>query len=329
VLGAAVKLDMDGAPIRVDALATRSGEYWLQRRTPEELYLSRPIIATEYRITAEHPRYGRRVVFVPTTQSDVEVSFSDVVTLTVKLENLPAERRDFRLVAYPSGTDGRRELEATPPERQGPPVAERSEFRVQPGRIVVALLMRWGGTNNWPITQAEVDVTGDQEFALVVPALNTLKVHVPGATSSLSVSIRGEQGQSRSRSTVDERVEFVNLVAGTYTLGTEVGAMTVRVPYSGEVRFEPRPYNRLVLWQFDSGGVLAGAGLRLGDRIRAINGRPLEGTAAEMRAVFTGAGAQGDVTLTIERTGQTLTLNVASAPWRGMQNAGTTAAREE
>lgn len=323
----ATTLDMDGASYPVKGVRRAPGEYWLRRAEPACLFPPGRIgTATEYRIRADHPKYGKRVATCPVGDSRVvEIRFGEAALLVVLLDNLPEDRGSLALGAFAAGDSEYLAFTTTPG-----PLAQRTEFRLASGLATVLLIVRRpsGQKGWWELARTNVELApGTQEIHVAVPTLSTLRVFMPGEKGNSYAGISGEYGPGEARPVKDERVEFPQLPAGEYQLTGEAGVATVRVPYAGEFRFEAQPYNALLLPDLDNGGVMAQFGLKAGDVIRAINSTPLSGTRAELRAAFLTAASQGDVTLRIIRGGSTLVISATAGQWRSLAGYSPTATR--
>ncbi len=74
----------------------------------------------------------------------------------------------------------------------------------------------------------------------------------------------------------------------------------------------------LVVSRVEAGGPAAKAGVKLGDRIRKVNGQPVDSVDDAQRSIY-GSGVGDRLTLGIERAGRTLdvVVTLAEAPRSG------------
>jgi hypothetical protein len=151
---------------------------------------------------------------------------------------------------------------------------------------------------------------GMNVLSAAVPPFNSVTIFVPEHVQAhnLSIwpegqrSIAGRRSDNIHLNLRDRRATITHLAPGMYRLQSPEGEMEFRVPAGGEVVFEPRQYNAMLLNNIQPGGRLEALGLRDGDLLIAIDGQEITGGAAGM-TLFNGALIKSQTTWTLIRNG--------------------------
>lgn len=293
-------------------IAKGNGEYWLKLVPPENYFSGERRPTGERLIDVRHDLHGRRILRVPVDVSgDLELRFKAKVKLVVHLDNLPDERGDFVMAAFPSGASEHNELNPRGPgQRRAPPIVQpRTEYELSPGPVTFVLRLR---SNNALIEQRELEL-GEEgaDIRISIPDFHSLRVIVPPDFGTGVLVLDGISGRQTARPG-DGRAEFSDIMAGDYTLRSGTGVMKIRVPHEGELHFQPQPFNALRVGGTGINDALSQAGLQRQDIIREINGLALSGTYTEMLGIFRASTNEGDASLRIQRNGQWHTLTMTA-----------------
>lgn len=300
-------------------VARGNGEYWVCRVDPSAFYYD-GVHGTEFRIQATHPAFGSRVLAFPFDQRDeLVLRFGLQSKLTVHLENLPQDSGRLELTAVPTGTD---ESAAFEPMAGWPTLAnaarERAEFDLASGPVTVLLRVkpdRSSGTVHM-LERRRIELQpGENELRIRVPDFCALNVTAPAELNLTYMTLRARGMTWSASPDAEGRFKFTEIPEGEYELVAIPGAMTVRLPAMTDVVFLPQPYNALRIRWLDSAGILAAAGLEVGDIVRSVNGETLYGDSAALREKFLKAGETGRISLSVQRDGRQFTVNGDPARW--------------
>lgn len=189
----------------------------------------------------------------------------------------------------------------------------------QPGIVEVKLVKRVAGRSGWraaarlPLaTQTvELDSTG-AEITLVPVPVHELRVSCPTVKNARRLQLTPVDAEQGIHAELDEekRAVFHDVPAGTDRLSEGFGrrpGMTVQVP-CGEVVYEPPVIDSLRVRAVTEGGLAERAGLRDGDLIVAVDGKPFRGEAA-LGMAFMGMATRA-AALTVKRGNRTLEVEL-------------------
>ena len=318
----------------------------VQQRDPDGrfLVLRRPGVessaATTWWLKAISPRYGEVLhPLPPPEQSELTLNIAESGSLNVQLTGTKVleNYRHFRVEAEEVPPPGSGPAAARLPGDPGRSFDERGSTAIpalQPGDYAVRVYWQSKVWNRGLLVERRVTITpGKNELAIPIPELYELVVDfesasVAGLCELIFLSPGGE-GREFIQSQPwkgKESVRFEGLAAGNYAVridtGTQASVMCVEVPTKGPVAFRPIRPTRLRVVESRRSEVLEKLGIRPGDSIVALAGRPISEIAAPDRAVSTLASAESNFVITPERGARRFDLSVDSVQFRSATENG-------
>lgn len=328
--GATVEIWVDPEMTARAAIERGNGEYWVKRIPPGNLTWGGKSSKTEYGITVTHPMYGTRVITCPVdTRQEQTVKFTGKCSLTVILDNLPAEHGTFELAAIVKGESESRAFDSY----RGPRLAKASnDFELAAGPVVVVLRINPGPSQGYGqsviLWREELELApGKRVLRINVPQLGDLRLRVPEGVEAPWVTVKKDAMQRSVQPDAAGIVEFKQLPPGSYLVSCDAGSMTLELPVYSEVVLKLQPYNALRVSNAPAGSAMQQAGLQTGDVIRQINGASLSGSSTALREVLQHATDNGDATLLVQRGQQTITVTATAAQWKALSPSQVTGVR--
>ncbi len=297
------------------------GSTWVLREPAADDLTIDEIERAELRI--QSPKYGSKTAAFDYQSADtIEVQFVDPAFLDVTVRGLAGSDLEGRLegvLALTEENNGARHTRyVTQQSGQGFDGDGRKRFGpVEPGEYMLHLQVRHKRHQHRVIHEERVQVgTGENAVTVPLPAVYTLTVRMPEGREKMRIQIQKSGGGMYDNGTPDESgtLVFETLGAGEYKLtswgGPNGGQMTVRVPETLEVTFEPEEINALEVKITSAEGKLAQAGLEDGDLVVGIDGTEFE-SMLQMQTLFVTAMSKGsESTLMVDRGGRRLEVKL-------------------
>lgn len=274
----------------------------------------------ELRLQSE--RYGTEIIEVdPDAGREITVRFHEPATLAVTLTgyigsglegNLTASLESSRQdsMRHYFGPNGQPTFDMHGKMQLGP---------VQPGQYRVEVKQLGGGQygrQRGVISRDVTLVSGKNELSIDVPPLHTIVIRVPGESEATTLHMQstvGNQYGGRSAEVdASGAAVFDHVPEGIYNVSDSRGLgdqMIVHVPRDRDVEFAPLPPNCMRVYVHSEDGALAKAGFESNDVMVAIEGQTFD-NAMQMQAHFMAAAAKKEITVTVDRGGQMLELNL-------------------
>ena len=278
---------------------------------------------TSYTLTLEHSAYGTVSVEVEEGTRELTHQFQLPATLIAEVAGYTTSEMRGRLIVsavmksedvwrghgrneHPVGADGRAEI-----------------VGLVPGEYTVALGVK---TDEWRSTtvssQTVVLAVGETVVRFPIPVLHKVRVLAgdlePGTNIWMSLKSNESDfqfgGNYQNVIVDDDGVAlFENLSAGTYELGANasMGRMTIDVP-CGDVVFEVREPDCLIVQVNDTEGTLALSGFQTGDKVIGIDGQEFDSMGALTGAFYGGGNKEIKAMVLRGSTTLDLTLKVPS-----------------
>jgi hypothetical protein len=296
------------------------GSYWLR---PKADFFEAWGKETSHTLTVVHAQLGEREVALAEGQREIEVHFTEPVTLVVVVAGYAGSGWVGKLqIALAPLVEGPSESELGQRMHRsrsggGDPFSPEGVARFEglaPGRWRVTLRVETGDWQTRQVGTADVLAThGEQTVALSLPALYDLTVRAPRLAEGAYLFLNRvaaedskgafSDGHSSAQLGPDGRAVFRGLAAGDYVLQANGLPDTVEVTVPcAEVLLDSRPPDCLRVAIGDMEGALYKAGLRAGDLILAVDGVDL-GADPELYQALMG---KGSMELTVLRDSKTL-----------------------
>ena len=308
------------------------GVYWLARPDANRSGAD-DVTYTEFVLQATSERFGIVEERIDPDATEVALEFAVPCDATIFVRGDASESYTVGLFMKSSEVENDRFGFSRFPSRGTELKSVDAEGRalytgLQPGEYSVSVKKGDQGRNrgrNWngPDLVKE-DITlrkGGNEITLTLPALHELDVYAPdlseGARMTLTPSSEYDPSNPwngsrprRARLDSDKRATFEDVPAGAYILqsnGAPGSRTDVTVP-SGEVTFEVKKTDSLLVMNVQPGTPAAKAGLENGDVITSVDGKPINGRMAGQ--LLLAKLTAEDVALEIERGGSALSVTV-------------------
>ncbi len=318
----------------------------VQQRGPDGRFLvvRRPATQTSPASTpwlkAISPRYGEVLhPLPPPEQSELTLHISESGSLRVQLSGTKVleNHRNFRLELDKVLSPGSGALARRPSGDPGQQIDERgtADFPVvQPGDYELRLYWHSRTWSRGLLLKRRITIApGKNEAEFAVPDLHELVVDMKSVSGAslcdlILLSAGGEGGESIQSQpwTGQETLRFEGLAAGNYAIRSHSGeyasVVYVTVPTEGSVPFRPIRPGALRILGSDGNEVLSKLGVLPGDRIVALEGKPISEISAPDRAVLRRASEASTLGITLERGGSRFDLNVDSAQFRSATGNG-------
>ncbi len=279
-----------------DSLKRGKGEYWIASN--QLLHGSVWSDIEVVRLTASSKDYGTMELEITESKKELTLAFAMPCELVVTVAGDHSAGYRATISEYKEGKEGNMN------HRYYGGSNDRNSKKVdadgralftgkQPGEYQVSLTKtglsddRFAGWNKPAACKEIVTLReGTNEITVTLPTFHTLTVYAPGQKKGTNFQLKPEDSDendyfsgARGELGDDERVTFEDVAAGTYSLSSwnSMGSnMTVTVP-CGEVTFEVTEPNCLKVTNVQPGKTGAEAGLKNGDLITGIDGKPFEG----------------------------------------------------
>lgn len=300
------------------------GAYWFPDETLADWNLDHWPDDSSLTLTAKTKGYGSRILELESGVREYTLTLEEPHSLTVDIsgygERDPNQKLLIRVV-NPNSDDSWGNTILTSFKgrgwEEGPRISTEGRVvfpTIAAGEWRVELVQNdsWSGR---VFDSKDIKVSGqDLAVSLVLPQLFELSVLAPKLEPGTHMWLNAQEDDSptwmsRGQETLDEthRATFRGLTAGTYRLQASGAAkpMEVTVP-SGEVLFDPKLPNVLVIQINDEKGKLYTSGFRAGDKVTAIDGVPID--ELPQNNSFYKKLTESAVEMTVLRGAETLSL---------------------
>jgi hypothetical protein len=290
------------------------------------MQVDNPVGMTGCEVT--HPLYGAQMLdFVP-GQSEYQLTYAEVASLTVQLLGAPAARAG-QFYKLDFARQNASNALAAAPDDLFPDVGDSGRWSatiegLQPGPMDVELELNEGTPTSYthrPLMAQSINLKpGPNTLAFHLDQLSDLRVRMPAdavAVVTLRPQVPRPSGHGNQRLAdigADGVAVFPQVAPGDYLI-VHAGFMPVTCP-TGEVEFKGQPANRLWVEIWDPSGSMYQAGLRSGDMITAIDGAAYA-QEAWFKAVYAQDAPERNLQLSLRRDGSPLQLSVPNRAFKG------------
>lgn len=300
------------------------GSYWLR---PKADFFGAWGKESSYTLTVVHAQLGEREIALAQGQREVDVSFTEPVTLVVVVAGYAGSGYVGKLgVALAPVVEGQPDTDPENSMRRtrsgdGDPFSPEGVARFEglaPGRWKLDLMVETGEWQKRSVRTVEVVAThGEQTVSMDLPALYDVAVVAPGLSEGTYLILNRTSGESSGGALVDGnsfaqvdadgRAVFRGLSAGEYVLRANGVPEPVEITVPcGEVLLEAKEPDCLRVAIGDMQGAMYQAGLRAGDLIVAVDGAQL----GSGQNIYESIMGEGSMELTVLRDGKTFSFSL-------------------